>query len=36
MDFILEIEFWVGVLAILGFIWVITETGKLIAKIIEL
>lgn len=33
---LLDFEFWVGILATLGFIWCLTSFGKLIAYLIEI
>ncbi len=33
---LMDFEFWVGILAILGFIWVLTSFGKFIDFLMEL
>jgi hypothetical protein len=32
MEFLFNFEFWVGILSILGFIWILTSFGKFIAN----
>jgi hypothetical protein len=34
-NFLFDMEFWFGIIAIIGFVWIITSTGKLIGKFIE-
>ena len=33
---LMNFEFWVGILAVLGFIWCLTSFGKFIAFLIDL
>lgn len=35
-NFIIDFNFWIGILAILGFIWCLTSFGKFIAFLMEI
>lgn len=35
MEMILEFDFWVALLAVLGWIWVMTSFGKFIGNLIN-
>jgi hypothetical protein len=35
MEFLTDYEFWVGLFAIIGFMWVLISLGKFIGEIIN-
>jgi len=35
-EVLLDPMFWIGILAVIGFVWCITSFGKFVGKLIEL